>query len=637
MQDNKLYNIYNKSFCGSPSASDVVLYEGIIDDLYCNRFFTASLMVEVQEEIIGYKNSDSLFLIIEIFDDNGLCKTAVSSSAPNVVGSWELSTQAVISYMEHFIRIKFVYNIGSAKDLIKLSDIRITKTDGKIEAFMLTAKRPFKDFILDGNQIRDYSVSCIKKDIELVDYLNLAKEKGYRYDLKRVGEYLCSQNKKYSFFYKLFVENDCKIFKQKNVISFIQGLDENVSDKIHEKLVLLGEYEILKWLKENKSSLSPYVRLINKHLGIEEISSKDISKLSLEEEKKIPSFVKGSLIHFCYAGCEDFPLNRWMISWFERNYSEIKRRAKLLTKEELLDSSESPIFVFWSQGVEAAPPIVQKCIGQMRDLFGNRLHVLDSNNIKYYARMENCDKVSSITALADYLRAELLMRYGGIWIDATVFVKRDFFDIINEYTDIVPTYMPAYKHLGNWLLAIGRRYSYFYCLLYSALNMFLYDYKDFITYYMFHRFWEIICFLDKEAAAYWEKAYKLSARNALEMWLGKSNSLTEDRSDKEFEAFYNLSPVHKLTYKYDEYKAGFFSNISRIMRIGTNKRVSKTTGEIDLNDRSYYFDEITGKPVTGLKIVNSFDSKKLCLFDDNGWLKGTSCENYEDFIKALLS
>lgn len=618
--DSRIENLFADAYCNIINPEGVfILYEVHEPDIHGTESYTVSVNVCIDREVSGYGKGRSLYLMTEITDGLGICRTRVSRQAPDTVGKWEISVSENLTCGIRYFRCSFVYGKGAFGEAVSLSDIRITRTDSAVEAFSGSAGRPYTDIIKGNFQMRDYSLHKSISDHELIDYLIYASDHGYHYDLENVKKHFCGNNRKYNFLYDLFVKNDFNVFKQKNAVSFIQGLSEQASDRIFEKAALSGEYGYIHELYADNASASPYAKLLAVHSGITEGGTDNIKEYASCVDTETKIFEKNCFVHLCYADCEDLPLNRWLVKWFDKNYGEIRRRAKLMVRAETLKADDRPVFVFWDKGISEAPPVVKKCVGNMRSIFGDRLHVLDFENVKYYARMENCGGISSLAALSDYLRAELLMRYGGTWLDSTLFIKNDFCSIMNEHADIVPTYMPAEKHLGSWLLSVGERYSYFYCLLYSALNMFLYDHKDFKTYYMFHRFWEIICLADEEAALYWKNAYKLNARNALEMWLGREESLTAPRKDEEFYAFYDLSPVHKLTYKYNENEADFCSNISRMMRMGAENNAQKTKGIQELNGRKYYFDEISGKPVTGLKIASSENgSKKMMLYDKNG-------------------
>lgn len=76
------------------------------------------------------------------------------------------------------------------------------------------------------------------------------------------------------------------------------------------------------------------------------------------------------------------------------------------------------------------PQIVKLCIDSIRRNAGNHpVHLLDKSNYKEFItlpdgleeRMVNGNKLAH---LSDVIRFGLLSRYGGIWLDATIYVSK---------------------------------------------------------------------------------------------------------------------------------------------------------------------------------------------------------------------
>lgn len=102
----------------------------------------------------------------------------------------------------------------------------------------------------------------------------------------------------------------------------------------------------------------------------------------------------------------------------------------------------SPVWVLWMQGYDNAPTIVKKCIDSIRNATAHPVHLITEENLDSYYDFPDFikDKLASgiITKaqFSDILRFTLLSEYGGIWIDATIFIpkaipeevfKREFF------------------------------------------------------------------------------------------------------------------------------------------------------------------------------------------------------------------
>lgn len=95
----------------------------------------------------------------------------------------------------------------------------------------------------------------------------------------------------------------------------------------------------------------------------------------------------------------------------------------------------------WWQGEEQAPEIVRACLeSQRRNLpEGVRQIVVTEDNCKEYISLPKhvTEKVEdgriSLTTLSDIIRAALLYKYGGFWMDATLYVCRPLREDILDY------------------------------------------------------------------------------------------------------------------------------------------------------------------------------------------------------------
>ena len=94
-------------------------------------------------------------------------------------------------------------------------------------------------------------------------------------------------------------------------------------------------------------------------------------------------------------------------------------------------SSDKNIWTFWWQGQENAPEIIQLCIESMRKYAnGHQVIVITQHNYLEYLNLPEyiLEKVKcgaiSITHLSDIVRMNLLKEYGGLWLDATIFVNK---------------------------------------------------------------------------------------------------------------------------------------------------------------------------------------------------------------------
>lgn len=95
------------------------------------------------------------------------------------------------------------------------------------------------------------------------------------------------------------------------------------------------------------------------------------------------------------------------------------------------------IWICWFQGIENAPELVKKCYESVCYYMNDyEIISLDINNLHQYVNLPEYildkwkDGIISNAMLSDILRTTLLCKYGGIWLDATVYLTDRIPDII---------------------------------------------------------------------------------------------------------------------------------------------------------------------------------------------------------------
>lgn len=104
-----------------------------------------------------------------------------------------------------------------------------------------------------------------------------------------------------------------------------------------------------------------------------------------------------------------------------------------LTFGEIEKSDKINIWIFWYQGWENAPQIVKDCRVTTEKYLNSEkynVHYLTKENYTAFVKFPEwiMDKVSSgtidLTKFSDLLRAALLYHFGGVWMDATIFLTK---------------------------------------------------------------------------------------------------------------------------------------------------------------------------------------------------------------------
>lgn len=150
------------------------------------------------------------------------------------------------------------------------------------------------------------------------------------------------------------------------------------------------------------------------------------------------------------------------------------------------------VWMFWYTGFNTAPPLVQKCAEIATKLFESNVILIDKNNLeKYFVFEGNIRELFekgkiSIQTFSDILRCQLLSKYGGFWVDATVFIPHQDFILKNKDRSFF-----SIKHSSNDILFKQKWNEFFnkglwstYCngaCIQNPIFAFIYD--MFVSYY----------------------------------------------------------------------------------------------------------------------------------------------------------
>lgn len=125
--------------------------------------------------------------------------------------------------------------------------------------------------------------------------------------------------------------------------------------------------------------------------------------------------------------------HKTILKYLEKELKDAIDEIKDYSSENKNISEECPIWVFWNQGVEKAPAIVKQCINSIVNNAGKHdVIILTDKNVKEYVEIpEIVDRWLEegkipLAFYADFIRVSLLKKYGGIWMDATLFMLHPF-------------------------------------------------------------------------------------------------------------------------------------------------------------------------------------------------------------------
>lgn len=211
------------------------------------------------------------------------------------------------------------------------------------------------------------------------------------------------------------------------------------------------------------------------------------------------------------------------------------------------------IYSSWMQGYDNAPLLVKTCLASQKRYIKNKKYVLITNeNLHDYITLpdfieEKCKKgIIPYSNYTDLVRLELLIKYGGTWIDSTVLctdsdypeemVDSDLFfywykeNKNDKYTGFSSWFISAYSN--NEMLLIAR----------DMLFQYWRDYDCLIDYFVFHKFlWMLKDTFPERFAA----MPQYSSYDALQI----GYVLEKACDDMQMTKFLKNSSFHKLDYR----------------------------------------------------------------------------------------
>lgn len=131
--------------------------------------------------------------------------------------------------------------------------------------------------------------------------------------------------------------------------------------------------------------------------------------------------------------------HEYILSLLEKEFAPLIEKYKTIP-ESTEKNKENIIWILWWQGLENAPPLVKACINSSINHKGNaKVIIITKDNIndyievpRYIVDLQSEGKMS-MANMTDLIRVMLLSKYGGLWLDSTIFTSQDipsnFFDL----------------------------------------------------------------------------------------------------------------------------------------------------------------------------------------------------------------
>ncbi len=199
-------------------------------------------------------------------------------------------------------------------------------------------------------------------------------------------------------------------------------------------------------------------------------------------------------------------IQRAVIPYIRNEYTPyLESLVKEYAQQELQHEHSGIVWVCWLQGMEQAPEIIRICHASLhRHLKGREIVVITEKNISEYVTFpEHIQRkyqkgVIPMAQYSDLLRLELLTRYGGTWIDATVlctgFGHTENTENAERFLDADLFLFQSLKKgdsrvlgISNWFITASSNQKVL-LILRDLLYKYWEDYDCVVAYFIFHIF-----------------------------------------------------------------------------------------------------------------------------------------------------
>lgn len=293
------------------------------------------------------------------------------------------------------------------------------------------------------------------------------------------------------------------------------------------------------------------------------VKGKEVLIRYLNAHVLIFSFLMTMMLGFSHKSLEIVRLavNNRILKRLRKKYEKFIENY-LVMNNNILNSSKiksNKVWVCWFQGLENAPEIVKKCYDSLQNnLKDKEIILITEENYKNYIEFpkviqEKIDNgIIPAAQKSDLIRIELLIKYGGTWIDSTVYCSGSDYPnyMMNSdlflFQNLKPGLDGHCTRISNWFMTSCTNNPIL--LLVRAL---LFDYWEknnkLIDYFIFHYFFELAI------EAYpneWNKVIPFSNSTPHILLL----RLFENYNYSTFNYVADMTKFHKLTYKFSNEK-----------------------------------------------------------------------------------
>ncbi len=320
----------------------------------------------------------------------------------------------------------------------------------------------------------------------------------------------------------------------KGVVKKITSICENLKQRLYESRLWdsLKKCRCVYW---------------NKEFCVESQRFKDLDRLCGKIQRKFGEDV--------YDQLAEARVDRYIERYREEIEEEYFLLKNQLSKERKETEEGRTVFTMWQQGADCAPMVIKACISSIERFAANmglKFVVLDDNNIADFVDIPDfitekyVDGKLGRAHYSDLIRLLVLLRYGGIWVDSSVYIP----DKVPEYmvnVFFVFTQSPQLREkrkYGNWWIASEAGNE---ILLRTLAHLFVWwKHEEYaFHYYIFHIFWNKVIAENEHCRQMIDNMpiFITDSTHAL------VKSFDKEYSEDGWRVMKQISPVFKCSYK----------------------------------------------------------------------------------------
>lgn len=217
------------------------------------------------------------------------------------------------------------------------------------------------------------------------------------------------------------------------------------------------------------------------------------------------------------------------------------------------------IWTCWLQGEENAPPLVKACFRSQREnIPGYEQRVLTLQNYRQWVELPHLVEekyrrgIIPAASFSDLLRLSVLKKYGGVWLDATVFCSGNTSAELRErWKAVENSRLTLFRYfnrgsmqasgISTWFIAAPKESVVLTAVL-DALLAYWHDHNCLVDYYIFHLF--LIAILKKTPRLLSMMPHENSRHSLL-----LAGAISKKYDERQWQELASHVCFHKLNYR----------------------------------------------------------------------------------------